>query len=267
MDLAHRAAEDREVLRCDEDLPPADRSVARHDAVARRALLVHPEVVCPVDRERVGLDEGALVHQELHAARGRSASRGRAAWRRLPASGGERRLPALAQLVDPFLDGGRLRGLDALVRGRHGAESMRGGHDRARRVSAARLADLSQLAGFRRPAGSPPGAGVGHHPDRHDRVGASVERRGARAPTRGACTVVSRRPEVPVVLEQAPVLARGLRRRRRVEPALAPGDADRPLRAAWDRTEPIPRRRRSCVSRSAWIDSPSRRWKSQGPGR
>ena len=33
-------------------------------------LLVHPEVVRAVDRERVGLDERALVHQEVQALAG-----------------------------------------------------------------------------------------------------------------------------------------------------------------------------------------------------
>src|SRR6185295_8988967 len=73
----------------------------------------------------------------------------------------------------------------------------------------------------------------------HDRVRASVERAGGEPPHGGRVLVVPRRPEVPVVLIQAPVLARGLGRRRGIQPALTPGDADRALRPSGHRTEPF----------------------------
>ena len=56
--------------RRDEDPAAVDRAVAGDDAVAGRALAVHPEVVRAVHRERVGLDERALVHQQVEPLAG-----------------------------------------------------------------------------------------------------------------------------------------------------------------------------------------------------
>ena len=233
VDLSHGAAEDREVLRRHEDLPSPDGPVARDDAVAGRALAVHPEVVRTMDGERVRLHEGALVHQELDPF-----SRGELPALVLlgggvPASRRESCLPALPQLVDPFLDGGRLRGLDVFVRGRHGRSlvvaARRAG--RARRGSAVLREASRRLSTCR----------ARHHPDRHDRVRASAEGARGELPGWARVLVVSGGPEVPVVLVQAPVLPRGLRRLGRVEAALASGDADRPLLSAGDRTEPLHR--------------------------
>ena len=68
-----RAAEDGEVLREDEDLPPVDRPVAGDDAVAEGLRVVHPEVRLAVRDEAVELDERARVEERVDAARARSA--------------------------------------------------------------------------------------------------------------------------------------------------------------------------------------------------
>src|SRR6185503_2962354 len=61
------AAEDGEVLAEDEDRASVDETVAGDDAVAEDALLRHPEVRAAVRHERAGLDERALVDEELDA--------------------------------------------------------------------------------------------------------------------------------------------------------------------------------------------------------
>ena len=65
--LGQRAAEDREVLRVDEDQPPVDPSVAGDHAVAQIALLVDAEVGGPMRHERIQLHEAAFVEQQLDA--------------------------------------------------------------------------------------------------------------------------------------------------------------------------------------------------------
>src|SRR5262249_14883910 len=99
--LGEGAAEDREVLREDEDRTAVDAHRARDDAVARDLVrgLVHPEVARAMDDERVHLVEGAGVTEELDAlARGELARLvlllaplGSAARARTLAEGGERR--------------------------------------------------------------------------------------------------------------------------------------------------------------------------------
>ena len=66
-DLAQRAAEDREVLREDEDLAAEDRPVAGDDGVAVRAAVHHPEVRLAVADVAVELDERARVAELLGA--------------------------------------------------------------------------------------------------------------------------------------------------------------------------------------------------------
>ncbi len=83
VDLAERAAEDREVLGGHEDPPAVDRPVAGHDPVARRPSPLHPEVVGAVDHEGVGLLERPGVEEEPD-----------------PLPRGE--LPALVLLLDGF---------------------------------------------------------------------------------------------------------------------------------------------------------------------
>ena len=69
-----RAAEDGEVLAEDEDEPPVDHPVAGDDAVARRPVGLHAEVVAAVLDEHVPFLERAGVEQQLDAlARGELA--------------------------------------------------------------------------------------------------------------------------------------------------------------------------------------------------
>src|SRR5204863_6562492 len=69
-------AEDREVLREEEDEPPIDRAVPGDDAVAVDLPLLHPEVGAAVDLEAVELDEAARVDELLDPlARGELAVR------------------------------------------------------------------------------------------------------------------------------------------------------------------------------------------------
>ena len=74
MRFGQRAAEHREVLAEDEDEAAVDHPVAGDDAVAGRAVLVHPEVVVAMLDEHVPLFEGVGVEQQLDAfARGQLA--------------------------------------------------------------------------------------------------------------------------------------------------------------------------------------------------
>ena len=74
-DLAEAAAEDGEVLGEHADRAAVDRAVAGDDAVAVGAVVGQVEVVGAVPRERVDLDEGALVEQHVDPlARGRLAA-------------------------------------------------------------------------------------------------------------------------------------------------------------------------------------------------
>ena len=68
--LRERAAEDREVLREDEDRAAVDRAVAGDDAVAGHRLAGHVEVGAAVLDEHVPLLEAALVEQQLDALAG-----------------------------------------------------------------------------------------------------------------------------------------------------------------------------------------------------
>ena len=79
-----RSAEDREVLREREHLPPVDQSVAGDDAVAGDDLILHPEIAAPVRDQLVDFFERAGIEQQIRSARGRSACRPRAAARREP---------------------------------------------------------------------------------------------------------------------------------------------------------------------------------------
>ena len=63
--LGQAAAEDREVLREDEDLAAEDRPVAGHDGIAVRPPLHHPEVRVAVAHEAVELDERAGIEELL----------------------------------------------------------------------------------------------------------------------------------------------------------------------------------------------------------
>src|SRR5207244_2048189 len=96
------------------------RAVAGDDAVTGRSLLVHAEVLRAGDGERIRLNEGAMIHQDLEALAGGELApvvlllRGVSSPRRFG------RLPPPPELVDPLLDRGLLRGTgDVLVRRRH----------------------------------------------------------------------------------------------------------------------------------------------------
>jgi hypothetical protein len=65
--LGERAAEDREVLREDEDAAAVDEPVACDDAVAGVELFFEPKVVRTVYDELVKLLKSAVVEKELDA--------------------------------------------------------------------------------------------------------------------------------------------------------------------------------------------------------
>ena len=65
MRLGQRAPEHREVLAEHEDEAAVDRAVAGDDAVAEDALVLEPESAAAVDDERVELDEGPRIEQQL----------------------------------------------------------------------------------------------------------------------------------------------------------------------------------------------------------
>ena len=106
MRLGQRAAEDREVLAEDEDQPAVDRAVAGDDAVAEDALLADRR--SPVDRwrdERVELDEGARVEQQLEPLARRQLARGVLALDALRAPAEQRSCAHRRQALEPFLFG------------------------------------------------------------------------------------------------------------------------------------------------------------------
>jgi hypothetical protein len=76
VDLAETAPEHGDVLGEDGDRPAVDGAVPGDDAVAERALLLHPEVRGPVAGELVELGERALVQQRLEPLAGRHLARG-----------------------------------------------------------------------------------------------------------------------------------------------------------------------------------------------
>src|SRR4029079_10239371 len=65
VDLAQRAAEDREVLREYEPLAAVDRPPAGDDTVGQRTVLFDAEAVGAVARKHVELDEGVGVEEQL----------------------------------------------------------------------------------------------------------------------------------------------------------------------------------------------------------
>ena len=69
-----RAAEDREVLREDEDLAPEDRPVAGHDRVSVRSAIHHPEERIAVPHVSVELDERARIQELLRPLAGEHLS-------------------------------------------------------------------------------------------------------------------------------------------------------------------------------------------------
>ena len=91
VDLAQRAAEDREVLGEHAHLAAVDGAVAGDHAVAVRPVLLQAERRGPVPGQLVELDEGALVEEHLD-----------------PLAGG---LPALGVLLLDGLGGARVHGL------------------------------------------------------------------------------------------------------------------------------------------------------------
>ena len=100
MRLRERAAEDREVLREDEDAPSIDESVSGDDAVAGEYLLVETEVARTMNDVLVELLKSALVEKEVDAlARGQLA-RGVLACDALAAAARACTRDALAQLFE-----------------------------------------------------------------------------------------------------------------------------------------------------------------------
>src|SRR4249919_3018118 len=117
--LGEAAAEDREVLREDEDLAPDDRSVAGDDGVAVRPPLAHVELDLAMADVAVELDEGARVEQLLGPLPRQELSLLALARDRPLASGVARLLTLLLQPLE--LPRGRLR---PVVRGSHGTEPI-----------------------------------------------------------------------------------------------------------------------------------------------
>src|SRR5262249_6870054 len=114
-DFGQRAAEDREVLREDEDPATEDRPVARHDGVAPRALVAHPELDLAVPDEAVELHERARVEELLEPLASEQLAALALAYHGLLARGLER---LLAQLLEPAK-----LGLGRVVRLRHREET------------------------------------------------------------------------------------------------------------------------------------------------
>ncbi len=116
VDLAERAAEDREVLAEDADLAAVDGAVARDHAVAVRPVLLQPERRRPVPGQLVELDERALVEELLDSLAGGLAALGVLLLDRL----GRARVHSF---VEASLQVGQLagRGVDVDVRGDVGA--------------------------------------------------------------------------------------------------------------------------------------------------
>ena len=121
VDLAERAAEDREVLAEHADLAAVDRAVPGHHAVAVGAPLLQAEGDRAVTRQLVDLDERALVEEHLDPLA-----------RRTPALGvllldGLGR-PGVHRLVEPSVEVGQLagRGVDVDVVGDLGPRPGRG---------------------------------------------------------------------------------------------------------------------------------------------
>jgi hypothetical protein len=67
MSLGEGAAEDREVLREDEDASPFDESVSRDHAITGKFLLVEAEVLGTVLDELIELLESPFIQKELYA--------------------------------------------------------------------------------------------------------------------------------------------------------------------------------------------------------
>src|SRR5690606_26885723 len=124
VDLAERAAEDREVLAVDADLVPVDRAVPDDDAVTGHLALVETEVRRAVRGERVELDERALVEQRIDALTGGLLAALGLLLRRGPGEG-------LRALGDASVEVGELVG------GRVRHAQQRRGRDRAWRGSVA----------------------------------------------------------------------------------------------------------------------------------
>jgi hypothetical protein len=158
VDLADGAAEHGEVLARDEHAPAVDRAVAGDDAVAWWTVPLHPEVVGPVDGERVGLLEREGIEKQVDAfARGELALLVLLSDRVL-ASPVVERGPALAELLDPLLDraGARFRRRSFLGRGHRLSLCSRP------ESSAAPGADaLEALLGARESAGDDEALGIG----------------------------------------------------------------------------------------------------------
>ena len=76
MRFGERAAEDGEVLAEDEYEPAVDHAVAGDDAIARRAVVGHAEVVVAVLDEHVPFLERVLVQQKFDALAGRQLALG-----------------------------------------------------------------------------------------------------------------------------------------------------------------------------------------------
>ena len=106
VDLAQRAAEDREVLAEDAHHAAVDLAVAGHHAVAVGAGLLQAERGRAVPRELVELDEGALVEEHLDPLAGGLAALGVLLLDRLRRAGVHRLVEALLEVGE--LAGGRV---------------------------------------------------------------------------------------------------------------------------------------------------------------
>ena len=119
VDLAQRAAEDREVLGEHAHLAAVDGAVAGHHAVAVRALLLQAERRRPVPGQLVELDERALVEEQLDPLAGGLAALGVLLLDRLRRAGVHRLVEAaveVLQLARRGVDVDVLRDVGALAR-------------------------------------------------------------------------------------------------------------------------------------------------------
>src|SRR5256714_11920331 len=118
--LREAPAEDREVLREDEDLAPEDLAVAGDDGVAPRPPLHHPEVRLAVTDVAVELDERARVAEPLGSLSREELPLRPLALDRLRAAGVARLVAEGLETLEPALR--RFRARSLLVCRRHAPE-------------------------------------------------------------------------------------------------------------------------------------------------
>ena len=102
-DFTERAAEQREVLREEENLAAVDGAPAGDHTVGQRARVLDPEAVRAVAGQHVEFVERARVHEQVDAFTSRELAARVLALDRLGSPGVQRLLSPLGELRDVFL--------------------------------------------------------------------------------------------------------------------------------------------------------------------